>query len=175
MSTLYTRTARGPRHGNYKHGKRNTKTFGVWWQMIQRCRNPKHHAWARYGGRGIIVCERWKTFAHFLEDMGEAPEGLTLDRIDNDGPYELSNCRWATRRQQIRNSTITKLTFEQAVDIWTEMNENGAGAEWMQHDYGISKSHARAIRDGKVWPDAAEEGKRQSEDIRRREEDGEFN
>lgn len=59
---------------NYKHGLRKTKAFGVWWQMIQRCRNPNHHAYDRYGGRGIVVCERWKEFAAFLEDMGHPPQ-----------------------------------------------------------------------------------------------------
>lgn len=77
--------------------------YATWKSMRQRCNDPNSSSYPRYGGRGIQVCSRWDDFQTFLADMGERPEGKTLDRIDNDGGYEPSNCRWATRSQQEKN------------------------------------------------------------------------
>lgn len=71
--------------------------------MIQRCTNPAATGFENYGGRGIAICERWRDYQNFLDDMGERPTGLTLDRIDNDRNYEPGNCRWATWSEQMRN------------------------------------------------------------------------
>lgn len=79
-------------------------TYRSWYAMIKRCENPKAINFSNYGGRGIKVCEGWReSFAAFLADMGPRPDGCTLDRINNDGNYELTNCRWATRSQQLIN------------------------------------------------------------------------
>lgn len=84
--------------------KGHERTYEVWLSMRRRCDNKNNRAYPYYGGRGISVCAEWNNFANFLNDMGDIQDGLSLDRIDNDGNYCKANCRWSTRAEQNRNT-----------------------------------------------------------------------
>jgi len=81
------------------------KTYTSWVCLNRRCFDTKHHKYKKYGKRGIQVCERWKNFENFFADMGNRPEGKTIDRINNDGNYEPNNCKWSTRKEQQNNKS----------------------------------------------------------------------
>lgn len=135
------------------HGLSRTPTHNTWVNMIQRCTNPNHTFFAEYGGRGISVCARWRdSFAAFLADMGERPEGTTLDRIDNNGHYEPQNCRWATPTTQVRNSRRSDLGFV-AVCLIRHMRRRGASCADVSHAFGVSKSQISRVSKRTRWTD----------------------
>ena len=109
----YGREATGNRART--HGLTKTRTYRIWVDMRRRCYEPDEACYPNYGGRGIKVCERWRDphggFERFLADMGEATKGYTLDRINNDGDYEPSNCRWATYKEQHRNKRTNRIEY----------------------------------------------------------------
>jgi len=111
-----------------------TSTYVIWAGMKQRCMNPKAPGYKWYGALGVKVCDEWLIFENFLEDMGERPEGMSLDRIDSTKNYCKDNCRWATAKQQIRNRRVTKMH---------EMDEESlALGDWADR-YGI---HVRRVQ-----------------------------
>jgi len=101
-------TKRSTKHGHANSGK-ITPTYHSWAGMVARCTNQKNKFFQNYGGRGISVCNQWNIFAGFLADMGEKPPKHSLDRINLNGNYEPSNCRWATAQEQAQNKTSNRL------------------------------------------------------------------
>lgn len=100
-------------HGNFTHGRCGTPEWIAWQHILQRCLNPNDAGFHHYGGRGIKVCKRWLRFENFFADMGKRPSPKhTIDRINNNGDYKLSNCRWATMKEQMNNTRGNRiLTF----------------------------------------------------------------
>lgn len=93
------------------HGYSRTKTHDIWKGMKKRCSNRKEESYPHYGGRGIVVCHRWLNFENFLADMGECPDGFSIERIDVDGDYEPGNCKWIPREDQPLNRRYNKLVI----------------------------------------------------------------
>lgn len=91
-----------PRHGQAPMGK-HSRTYVSWNCMKQRCLNQKDPRYKDYGGRGIVICDEWMNFEDFYWEMGNRPEGMSLDRIDNNGPYVGWNCKWSTPKEQASN------------------------------------------------------------------------
>lgn len=116
---------------NTKHGKSGTKIYQIWQGMIDRCCNSNSKYYANYGGRGITICDEWRhSFECFYKDMGERPNKMSIDRIDNNKGYSKENCRWATRIQQENNKTTNILI--------SHNGENHSIADWARIT-GINK------------------------------------
>lgn len=150
------------KHGHASHSLGATPTYHSWLSMRSRCKYVERDISRKHVGRGITVCERWEDFENFLADMGERPEGTSLDRIDNDGNYEPGNCRWATPREQSRNTRRNKLTFDTAVEV-AIARLRGEPARQIAERYGISESLPREIVKGRTWPDALAAAKQSME------------
>jgi hypothetical protein len=144
-------SSRAARDRNTKHGQTKTPTWSSWRAMVQRCTDPNVRCWKNYGGRGIKVCERWlgeNGFVNFLADVGERPDGRTLDRFpDGNGNYEPGNVRWATAKEQAANQrprVPPKIKLHQRAQIaW--LAEMGWNQSEIAAQYGISQTRASQI------------------------------
>ena len=137
-------------HGCAINGKQS-KEYRVWGGLRSRCNNPKNASYENYGGRGISVCERWNDFRNFLEDMGERPPGLEIDRIDNDGNYEPGNCRWATSKQQKENRRKPKLTKLKVQVIKKLLAESSLALKDIADIFNVSSSYVCNIKKNRFW------------------------
>lgn len=137
------------RHGHCCNGKPSS-TYNAWASMIQRCTNPTAKDWYYYGGRGIRLDPRWSLFTDFLADMGERPNGTSLDRVDNNGDYYAANCRWATKSQQARNRRSSKLTSDCVARI-RDLGSSGAQHRDIGRWFGVSHTMIGYILRGKSW------------------------
>lgn len=126
---------------NKTHGKSNEPVYRIWRSMMDRCYLPTSHAYSRYGGRGITVCGRWHDFENFFADMGHKPDGMSLERTDNDGGYGPSNVQWATAKDQANNRRSTR---------WIEFRgETKTLAQWCDElGLKVGTVWARLNRDG---------------------------
>lgn len=148
------------KHGHARGGSKRNPTYSLWAAMVQRCTNPNDRNWVNYGGRGITIANRWMSFENFYADMGDKPEGLSLERLDNGKGYCKSNCAWATKTAQARNKRT---------NIWVKVGGVEALlADWIRvaglTNNGVhyrvkhkGETHAQAIeyfikKKGLSWP-----------------------
>lgn len=124
------------------HGLKGSSEHTAWVSMVQRCSNPSAVGYENYGGRGIQVCERWLKFENFYADMGPRPDGLSLDRIDNNKGYEPGNCRWATKVEQANNKRSNRLL--------THLGKTQTVAEWSR-ELGLRSGTIRQRIDVYGW------------------------
>ena len=123
-------------------GMARSALYGVWATMHQRCKNPAVRGYKFYGARGITVCERWSKFEHFWEDMGPRPPGLSLDRIDHNGPYAPENCRWLSTKGQCRNTRA---------NVFMEFNgKRQCATDWAKETGASVSMILRRLKRG--WP-----------------------
>ena len=127
-----------------RHGEYGSPTYKSWDSMMQRCNNPNTRSFKNYGGRGISVYPPWQQYETFRKDMGERPPGTSLDRIDVNGDYTPSNCRWATAATQARNQRRNRLTFDQAETIRT-MYKQGKRPKAIAEALGVTRNQVGSV------------------------------
>lgn len=141
--------AKGAASTQYKHGQWRHPLYKTWCNMLSRCENPNDHAYSNYGGRGISVCPEWHDINSFVLDMGPRPDGASLDRINGDGNYEPSNCRWASMTTQSRNRNFAKLTKATA-DEMRALRGTATRAD-LATKFGVSVATVKKVFSGAYW------------------------
>ena len=148
---------RGINNNGYKHGETKTKLHHVWSLMKQRCLNPNCLSYKDYGGRGITICPEWTDklngFTNFRDWAlnNGYKEGLQINRINNNGNYETSNCNWVTRLENMRNQRKTILTMEIANEIRNLWNTGNYTQQELADKFGISQVLISLIINNKRW------------------------
>jgi len=134
------------------HGMSNKRIYTIWLGMIARCHNPNNPKRKYYGGRDILVCLAWRnSFTAFLNDMGQpSSERHQIDRIDNDGGYDKSNCHWVLPAENRRNRPDVKLNIEKVKQI-LQMNIRGMSNRKIGKIFGVSKTTVCRILQNKIW------------------------
>lgn len=148
------------KHGHTSNnGRVLSPTYRSWISMKQRCSNEKHHAYPRYGGKGVTFCNRWDKFQNFLDDMGIRPDGTSLDRINPFGNYEPNNCRWADPKTQANNlkknfyrddfiETVKKLNKKKInmSIVMSRLNKGIGLEEALSYESGVNIDDIRKFR-----------------------------
>lgn len=134
-----------------RSARRESLTYTTWRGLRDRCTNPQSTSYQNYGGRGIGICERWRVYENFLNDVGERPSREhTIDRIDNSRGYEPGNVRWATKSQQARNRRSTILSLDQAVEIRRRV-VSGESVKSLAAEFGVSGYLIYRIKHNRAW------------------------
>lgn len=140
MENIATRPRKGPEYATWSH-------------MRDRCYNQRSQDYANYGGRGIVVCERWESYDNFLTDVGRKPgPGYSLDRIDNEAAYSPGNCRWATKAEQAQNQRRTRLDADKVNEI-RGRSEHGEGVVSLAQRFSVSRCAIRKVLKRRSWKD----------------------
>lgn len=142
------------KHGHNRSHKKRTPTYNSWRSMMDRCYGYNSVNYKNYGGRGIFVCRRWRLcFANFLQDMGDRPNGKTLDRIDVGSSYGPWNCRWSNNKTQVRNRRSSRLTFEKVLDIKKLLKEEKLYLKEIAGKFGVHVCTISDIKQNRLWGD----------------------
>lgn len=129
------------------HRLSKSPTYKSWLKMRERCNDPSNNRYKSHGARGISVCDRWQQFENFYADMGERPKGYSIDRINNDGNYEPTNCKWSSSRDQANNRRSNRhftindetRTFAQWC-AYLNLNPSTVGSRFYVYNWSIERS-----------------------------------